>query len=298
MKGIMRALGALPLGFHYACSGALAWFLKNILRYRRDVVMTNLARSFPDKKYKELSEISDMFYKHFGRLLAEAVWFGGCRNPERLHKKRLVEFTNIDLFDEVYYNSPGIVVMTSHFGNWELLGGCKYYDYRENPGLPEGMDPSDVVFVYKPLKSKMWDEIMADNRCAPVKRLGYKGYVATEKVFRHALEHRDRKLVINMNADQSPYSVSTVDETVDFMNQTTKTMIGGAAMARKLRYAVLYSCMRPVARGRYEWRFEKICDDASEMTPKEIMQRYYSMLQADLEELPWCYLWSHKRWKK
>ena len=50
MKWLVRALGALPLGFHYACSGFFTWILKDVMRYRRDVVMTNLSRSFPEKK--------------------------------------------------------------------------------------------------------------------------------------------------------------------------------------------------------------------------------------------------------
>ncbi len=128
MKGIMRGLGALPLGFHYACARPLTWFLKKVIRYRRDVMMINLARSFPGKKYKELGEIADRFYTHFGHLLAECVWFGGCRNPERLHRQRLVEYSNIDLFDEVYRSSKGIVVLSAHFRNWETPGGRFCYD--------------------------------------------------------------------------------------------------------------------------------------------------------------------------
>lgn len=298
MGGLMRALGALPLGFHYACGKFLSWFLKNVMRYRRDVVMINLSRSFPDKKYKELSEIADEFYKHFGRLIAEAVWFGGCRNPERLHRQRIVEYSNIDDFDKVYAESKGIVALYSHLGNWELMGGCASYDYREGGHLPDGLDPNDVVFVYKPLKSRMWDEIMRKNRCAPVLRIGYDSYVSSEDFLRYAVRNRGRKLVVNVNTDQSPYKNSTVDDTVEFMHQETKTMLGAASIACKFGWSVLYSSMVPAGKGHYKWRFTEITKDASSMTPHDIMQEYYRLLQADIEEYPWCYLWSHKRWKK
>lgn len=298
MLGIMRVLSALPLGFHYACGRFLSWFLKNVMRYRRDVVMINLSRSFPDKKYNELSEIADEFYKHFGRLIAEAVWFGGCRNPERLHRQRIVEYSNIDDFDRVYAESKGIVALYSHLGNWELMGGCASYDYREGGHLPEGLDPNDVVFVYKPLKSRLWDEIMRKNRCAPVLRIGYDSYVSSEDFLRYAVRNRGRKLVVNVNTDQSPYKNSTVDDTVEFMNQKTKTMLGAASIACKFGWSVLYSSMVPAGKGRYEWRFTEITKDASTMTPHEIMQEYYRLLQADIEAYPWCYLWSHKRWKR
>lgn len=297
MRGLLRALSALPLGFHYACAGVFSWLMRDVIRYRRDVVMINLARSFPDKKYKELEEIAGRFYRHFGDVIAETIWFGGCRNPDRLHKARLVEYSNIEAFEKAYSSGRGVVVLNSHFGNWELLGGCLCYDYRpERPANTAGVD--DVVFVYKPLKSRMWDEIMGENRCAPVLGMGYKGYIPSEKILRYALENRDRKLVINLPTDQCPYKHSTSDDTVDFMHQATKTMLGGASIARKLGYSVFYMSIFPVTRGHYEWRFTEICADASLTTPHAIMQEYYSLLQTDLEEKPWCYLWTHKRWKR
>ena len=298
MKGIMRALGALPLGFHYVCAGVFSWIIRDVIRYRRDVVMTNLSRSFPDKKYKEISKIADEFYRHFGRIIAETVWFGGCRNPERLRRKRIVEYSDIEVFEKAYSHSPGVAVLTSHFGNWELLGGCLNYDYRPEGKVVEGLVPDDLIFVYKPLKSKIWDKVIGENRCAPVKRLDYKSYISTESILRHVLGNKDRKLVVNMLSDQCPYKDSVAEVTVDFLHQETKTMFGGASLAHKLGWSVLYASVFPTGKGHYEWRFTEICPDASARSLEDIMRDYYALLQADIEAVPWCYLWSHKRWKR
>lgn len=296
MQGLLRGISALPLGFHYAWAGFFSWLLRDVMHYRRDVVMINLARSFPEKKYKDLRCISDAFYKHFGEVLAEAIWFGGCRNPERLHKKRLVEYTNLGIVEAALAESPGVVVLNSHFGNWELTGGCLTYDYR--PKSQRGkITANDIIAVYKPLSSKMWDEIMHSNRCAPVLREGYTGYVSSVNLLRYAIEHRSDKKIYIIPADQCPYKNSTVNDVVDFMHQPTRTMLGGASIAHKLGYSVFYMSMTPVTRGHYEWTFTKICQDASTMTPHSIMQEYYNLLQADLDRHPENYLWSHKRWK-
>ena len=231
-------------------------------------------------------------------MIGESVWFGGCRNPERLRRQRLVEYSNIEVFEKAYSQSPGVMVMTSHFGNWELLGGCLNYDYRPDGKLVDGLVPDDVIFVYKPLKSRVWDEIIGANRCAPVSSLDYKGYISTGNILRHVLENKDRKLVVNMLSDQYPYRDSLANLDVRFLNQETKTMFGGASLARKLGWSVLYASLYPISKGHYEWRFTEICPDASEISAQQIMDDYYKLLQKDIEAVPWCYLWSHKRWKK
>lgn len=298
MKGLMWGLSALPLGFHYACSGLMAWFLRDVMHYRRDVVTVNIARSFPDRKYRELKRISRGFYRHLGEILAETVWFGGCRNPERLRKKRLVEYSNIGVLEDAFAHSPGVVVLESHSGNWELTGGCLCYDYRPVEERKEMIGTEDVVVVYKPLRSKTWDEVMRVNRCAPVLRYGYEGYISSGEILRYALEHRDSKKVYVFPTDQCPYKGAFSDDTVTFMHQPTKTMLGGASLAHKFGYSVLFLSMMPESRGHYKCSFVPICDDAGSMTPHEIMQRYYDLLQADLEKCPENYLWSHKRWKR
>ena len=56
---LLRALiwipAHLPLWFHHGAAHFLCWLLRDVFHYRRDVVLTNLSRSFPDKKYKQTS---------------------------------------------------------------------------------------------------------------------------------------------------------------------------------------------------------------------------------------------------
>ena len=300
-RGLLRLLSMLPLRVHYFFAGFLSWLAKSVLRYRRDLVMTNLARAFPEKKYKELKAVSDQFYRHFGDLIAEAVWFGGCRNPERLRKQHLVEFKDFEVFEQAYSDSPGVIVMNSHCGNWELVGGFESYDYRENVSESDAsagkVSKANFVTIYKKLKSEMWDRILKENRCAPAGK-DYKLYVESQSILRFALANRGRKMVYVFPTDQCPYKFSTADDDVTFMHQKTKTMLGAASIACKFGFSVLYMNLCPVSRGHYEWRFREICKDASSRTPHDIMQEYYDLLAADLEKTPWNYLWTHNRWKK
>jgi KDO2-lipid IV(A) lauroyltransferase len=59
----------------------------------------------------------------------------------------------------------------------------------------------------------------------------------------------------------------------------------------------MYMKMRRVKRGQYEMTLIPICRDASQMTPEQIMRKYYDLLQDEINETPHNWLWSHKRWK-
>ena len=294
LRGLFRLFGRLPLGFHYAVGRGISWLADNVIRYRRDVVVTNIARSFPDKKYNELKVIRKQFYRHFGEIFAETVWFCGCSDPKRLRGSHIVEYTNPEELNRVYDASPSVMLLTSHAGNWELTGGFVSYSYKE----PVHVAENDVCVVYRKLHSKTWDELMRKNRITPiVDKAHYEGPVESEEIMRYVVRHRNDRKLYYFITDQFPYRGSSRIDVGDFLHQPTLSMDGGAKLAHKFGMGVVYMNMVPVARGRYEITFTTICDDASSMDPEDIMRNYYKLLQSDVEAAPHNWLWSHKRWK-
>lgn len=291
MWGIMRLFSRLPLGFHYFWGGIVAWLLKNVLHYRRDVVMINLSRAFPEKEYTELRQIAGRFYRHLGEIMAEAIWFGGC-DYERLRKSGICRITNFEVIEEAYNNSPSVTVMFSHCGNWEIVGGIWAYNYAPVKPYP---CPSDGVYVvYKRQKSHFWNEILKRNRMAP--EPGYKGEIESSDILRFAIRNRDKKGIYIYPTDQFPYAGRHCIG--EFLRQPTMAMLGGAGVAHKLGMNVLYLKMKNTGRGKYEMTFIPICRNAAEMTPEEITRKYFDLLEQEIEETPYNWLWSHKRWKR
>ena len=290
VKGAIRLLALLPLKVHYALCGCLAWLMRSVLRYRRKVVETNLLHSFPDRSPEERNDILKGFYRHFGEIIAEAVWFGGTRSKERLRRRRLVGFEGLDEHVKDLEGTKGVMYLTSHCGNWELYGG--WFQYAPQGALPYRED--EVIAVYKRLGSDVWEEVMAADRFWPME--GFKGYVESRSVLRYALEHRERNVFL-FPTDQYPYKYAQGHEVKDFLHQKTLAMTGGAAIACKFGLAAVYVGFERVSRGHYRLRFTTIVRDASELTPGEVMDRYYALLQEDIEAQPSNYLWSHKRWK-
>lgn len=291
--GLMRLLSILPLGVHrFLCRG-VSLLAEYVFRYRRNVVRLNIGHSFPDIPPEKRKEIEHRFYKHFGNILAEAVWFGKFRRRETLRKKGVCSFENVEGHRSDYENSNGVMVLTSHCGNWEIMGG--WFAYAPYGSL--GYTEEAITVVYKSLTSKVWDDIMADNRLAPLHRTAFHGYIDSTKVMRYALEHKSEKRVYVFPTDQYPYKNAAKHDIGNFLGQRTMAMTGGASLARKLGLAVEYLGFEQTAPGKYKARFETICTDPNTMTPEEIMCKYYSLLERDIKAQPWNYLWSHKRWK-
>ena len=184
---LFRLHARLPLGYHYAWGRFVTWLVRDVFRYRTDVVLTNLSRSFPEKDYDAIKDIYKQFYIHFGELFAEAIWFSGCRGEKgrrRLIRQNICEIDNIEEFNAFYDRSSSVMLLNSHAGNWELMGGVGQYDQLA-PGQRTWSE-KNVVVLYRALSSKFWDQVMADGRCAPVADRDFEGYVEGSAILRYA----------------------------------------------------------------------------------------------------------------
>lgn len=295
MEGWLHLHGLLPLGYHRWWGRVLGKALYSVFRYRTDVTMINLARSFPEKKYAELRQIAKQYYIHLATVYTTLIWIGACKGDKgrrRLEESGLLEITNPEEAARLLSTRKQLMVMHSHTGHFEALAAIAGFH-------PErmGIDATQAGVTYKALTNKFWDRVMEDLRLAPVADIpGMEGYLESGKVLRFALTNRDRKYIYCFNTDQYPYEESSAIP-VTFMHQPTFTMKGGPVLARKLDMNVAYMRHRCREDGGYSITFIPIAEPASSLTPEEMVQKYYQLLEEDLREQPWNYLWTHKRWK-
>lgn len=294
VRGILVALSKLPLGFHYFVCGIFAWLVEKVIRYRYNTVLTNISRAFPDKKYKEIDGIVHDFYKHFGEILAEAIWFSGS-SYKRLYESGIVTVTNPEELNELYLSTPSMTVLSTHCGNWELLGG--FLGYRTSTGAKIAIQEEEIRVVYKKLSNHVFDEVFKRNRVSALEKVGTSCEIESSNILRHAVSNRGKRLLYIYPTDQAPYSKAAKHPIGRFMHQETNCMLGSVGVACKLSHSVMYMKMKRVARGKYEMTLIPICRDASQSTPEELMRKYYDLLEAELNETPANWLWTHRRWK-
>ena len=291
VRCIISTFGKLPLGFLYKVGDLVSWFLRSVLSYRKGVIYVNLARSFPEKKYDEIERIAKDYYRRLGEIAAETIWFGGCPgNGKKLHRQRIYDYVNPEVLLDAN-RDRGVFCMTSHCGNWELLGGI--YEYSYTVDLTGRIDMDNFFVAYRSMYNKVSDKVFHDNRKAPLPQ--YKGQVEDVKMLRHAVARKDDKPIYVLIADQFPYKACHYVGT--FLNQPTVGMRGGFALAAKLGFAILYMRQERLERGHYRLTYEVITENAAGQDPEELMKRYFSMLEEDIRKDPSNWLWSHKRWK-
>ena len=295
VEGILQLHGRLPLAYHRWWARRVAWLLGSVLHYRRDVVITNLSRSFPRKSYEQIQEIARRFYLHLSTVFTEMIWFGACKDEKgrkRFVKSGIFRMTNPEEMNRILDASKQTMLLQCHTGNWELIGGI--IQTSVNP--PLHMEASAISVTYRPLSSRMWDTIMHHNRIGLVRDQGFDGYLATDNVLRFVLGNKDRKYTYVFITDQHPYTGNGAAE-VTFMHQKTGTVTAAAHLACKLDMAVAYLRITEREEGGYDVTAVPITDHAAGQDPVKIMEKYYRLLEEDLEKQPWNYLWSHKRWK-
>lgn len=293
-RGILLAFSKAPLKVHYLFAGVFTWFIKRVMKYRADVILVNLAKSFPEKKYWDLRKIWNEYYDHLGEIIAEAIWFSGS-SYSRLRKSGIVKIVNPEVVSEAYDNSPSVTILSTHCGNWEILGGL--LGYESLSGKKFSFGEKDITVVYKKLSNDISDRVFALNRIAPLEEVGTECEVESMNILRYAIRNKGEKRVYIYPTDQSPYRQASAHPIGIFMNQETNAMLGSAILASKLSHAVVYMKMKRVRKGYYEMSFIPICSDASKLKADDIMRKYYDLLEEEINETPCNWLWSHKRWK-
>ena len=291
LQGFVKLIGKCPLGFHHFNARWIGWCIENVFKYRTGLVEVNLANAFPEKSQLDRDKIKHQFYVHFAKIFLEAAWFSAC-DKERLRKSHIAEIINPELLNRLYDQRPSIMIMSSHSGNWEIMGGACNYSYKEEFHFND----LDICSVYRQLSNQMMNEIMEDIRLAVISdRKAFTGYMESRNVLRYVFKNKDKKKIYLFTTDQRPYFSGSDHMKVTFMNRPCYAMSASAGVAKKFGMAVVYQRMLE-RKGGYDIEYIPICEDASKMSVEEMVDKYYRLLEEDLRTQPYNYLWTHNRW--
>ncbi|ANQ52880.1 lysophospholipid acyltransferase family protein (plasmid) [Flammeovirga sp. MY04] len=269
-------ISSLPLKFLYYVSDVFRYVVQYVIRYRVNVVRQNLKNSFPNRTKKELSEIEVGFYRFFTDFIFENLK-SFSQNADQILKR--YEIGDTSIFER--YKDRNICLITGHYGNWENIAVILNKVLKHQ-----------VVCIYSPLKDRYINKLMFNNRSKTGMELVPKNEVPTFLNFGFS----KKKKALVFAADQSPtYSRKVV--WTKFLNQSTAVFRGPEVIAKKKDMVVIYLRVQQLERGRYSLNFLLIEENPNKSKKNEITCKHTRLLEQDIKNNPFCWLWSHKRWK-
>ena len=122
--GIIYSISLIPMSLLNGFSSFRYFFACHIFGYRKTVVIQNISRSFPEKKYGEVRDVVRKFYACFTAYFAEVIKSISI-SPRKLGRK--LTFVNLELIDSHIRSGKNVIVCLGHCGNWEMLNfmSCK-----------------------------------------------------------------------------------------------------------------------------------------------------------------------------
>ena len=117
VRAVIRLLGLLPLRPALALGGLAGRAAFHLARGTRRLALESLARAFPERTEAERRAIAREMFVSLGR---DALELAAIRSYDA-RLERYVELTPPTLLQEVIARGKGMVFVTGHVGNWELL---------------------------------------------------------------------------------------------------------------------------------------------------------------------------------
>lgn len=274
---VLKLLSQLPLSVLYVLSDCLYVLVYHFWRFRRQLSLSNLRNSFPDKSAAELDLIARQAYRNACDMIAE-VLKGAVISEHEL--RRRVRILNADAVTRFTQAGQSVIMLLSHHCNWEwlLLAGCL------EPGV--NVDP-----VYKPLRVSAVDHFLLRARS----RFGGNPLPA-RRFLVEVLKRRGAARVFAIVADQTPRHDEEKHWT-RFLNQDTAFFVGADRIARITRAPVFFVGMRRVRRGYYEARLQLLAEPPYSGARPDVIERYARTAEAHIAQYPADWLWMYRKWK-
>ena len=268
----------------YQCIRGLTLMVYHLDKKRRYITIENLKTAFPEKSDREIEDLSKEVYRELSKTISEILLMYVDRfdiDEAVVNREEIIA-----KLQTVTANAPrGIVAMTAHFSNWELLA-----HFLAKHGLPmlvvgrEGNNKLIEKRITQPFRKKYGNDTTTKKKAilSMVKRLKSGGNVG---------------ILIDQKAG-GPNAVE-----VDFMGKPAQTITSLAMLKQKLDPLIIPFFAARVGEGKYkiimqdpiEYRAEEESDEAKKI--EKMTAEYNKVMESVIREYPSQWFWMHNRWR-
>ncbi len=278
LVGALRLFALLPWRAVQAVGSAIGWIMWKTPNRSRDVVRINLAKCFPQMDAAERERLVGQSLKDIGKSLTESAcaWIWPAQRSIDLVR----EVEGLDVLKDALASGKGVVGITSHLGNWEVLN--HFYCSQCKP-----------IIFYRPPKLKAVDDLLREQRV----QMGNRVAPSTKEGILSVIKEVRRGGQVGIPADPEPAESAGVF--VPFLGTQALTskfvpnmLAGGKAVGVFLHALRLPdgSGFRVILEAAPEAMYSTdVTESAAAMS--KVVERYVREYQSQ-------YMWSMKRFKK
>jgi len=277
LTGLVRLMPALLVDYLAVALGKLSYV---ILISRRRIAFDNLERAFKgEKNHSELKAMVKQVFVNIARATLEFARFPVLKREDIM--KMVYKSEGLEHIDKALKEGKGLVFVTGHFGNWELLGA-----WFVAMGYPTHFLVGEQ---HNPYVDKLMNKFRASSG-VPMIPVGVSA--------RHVLKALKQNRVVVLVSDQHSATGGTA---VTFFGRLASTPKGAAAFAEIMGSPIVLALLIREKYNRHRAVIGPlIYPPGSGDKDKDITamtQEYTSQLEAMIRKHPEQWMWTHRRWK-
>ena len=256
-------------------------FFFRFLPLRRAVILANLRRVYGETLPK--AEIEALAQAHYGHLWRLAGEFLRYRWLSAAQKAALVRVENVEAFAAALEQRKGVLVLTGHFGNWELLAHAI------------GLCGNPIHLVHRPFRNPLFDDFVNAER-----RRSGTVLISKRRAAHEIIQVLRQRGIVAVPFDQN--ATGRWGVFAEFFGVPASTH-PGLARLHELSGAPVYPVflVRKDRSPRHEIvilpRVETVRGGGRERDTVENTRRFNRVFEAMVREHPDHWIWMHKRWR-
>ncbi|EQB63935.1 MAG: Lipid A biosynthesis acyltransferase [candidate division Zixibacteria bacterium RBG-1] len=280
---LLLTIGAILRLLPYRINLKIANFLGKVgfglLRIRRKVTLANLRMVFGNQKTEnEIEKIALGSYCHMARGFIEHLIFPALSKEKILSN---LEFENLHYLDEIMQHGKGAILVSSHFGSWQIGGTSvrlagypmNFLVQRQNNHLAENLvysyvEDKGVTVLYKSVSAGKILALLNSNQ------------------------------IVAVLPDQDAGKNGVI---VNFMGQPASTHKGPAFFSLKTGAPIVIALSLNQQNGKHKVVIEKPIylheTGNRDEDIKNLTQVYTSKIEEYIRKYPDHWFWQHRRWK-
>jgi KDO2-lipid IV(A) lauroyltransferase len=259
--------------------GILGWMAAVIFRIRWRTVMGHLRQAFPEKDEGWRRRVARASFRHVGRESVATFRLGRMGPPEVRERTEVIGY---EAMREVWAQGNGLIILTGHFGNWEM-GGASVAAH----GIP-----CDAVAQRQ--RNPLFDADLVANR----NRLDLR-IIERKRAPKEVLRALRAGRAVGIVGDQN---VRRGGVFVEFFGKAASTARGTALFSLRTGSPIFLGMARslPGSPHRYRVTFEPVEFSPTGEMEEDVLrltEAHTRLLEERIREAPEQYFWQHRRWK-